>query len=367
MDSLIHDLNGALRHLQRNLRFVVVAVLILALGIGATTAVFSVTETLLLRPLPYPDGDRLVTLRSISPEADFPYERAGPGTLADWQLEATLFEAIAGYRWHTIDMIGEGHSERLKGLFVTPEFFDVFGVPLVGRGFLAEDRGARTLVLGHEVWRRRFNADEKFVGSTLDVNVRNLDRVGPTRHTVLGVATAPVRFPPLTADFRLGRASVVETIDFWVPEFVSPTGSRAAYAREFDVVGKLRAGVTVEQAQREMDVIARRQAEQYPATSRDWTIRVVPLQEYVASDARGGVLLLALGTGMLLLIACANVDARSSANNSYQRVRIRRGYPQAGTTPGRRVARPQRFARGASGARVQSDQRADDDRLPPRE
>jgi putative ABC transport system permease protein len=305
--AMIDDLSGAVRHLQRNLHFVVVAVLILALGIGATTAVFSVTETLLFRPLPYPDGNRLVTLRGISPEPDFPYERAAAGTLADWQIETTLFEAIAGYRSHTIDAIGIGHSERLNGLFATPEFFDVFGVPLVGRGFLPEDRGSRTLVLGHQVWHRRFHADATLVGSTIDLNVRNLDRVGPTRHIVLGVATAPVRFPPVTADFQLRLASVVETIDFWTPEFVSPAGAREPQAREFDVVGKLRAGVSVEQAQREMDSIARRQAERYPETHGGWTVRVVPLREHVASDARGSVLLLSLGTGMLLLIACVNV------------------------------------------------------------
>ena len=307
MDSLIHDLSGALRHLRRNLPFVIVAVLILSLGIAATTSVFSVIETLLLRPLSYPDGDRLVTLRSISPAPDFPYERAAAGTLADWQIEGTLFEAIAGYRWHTIDAIGDGQSERLHGLFVTPEFFKVFGVPLVGRGFLTEDRGTRTLVLGQEVWRRRFDSDETLVGSTIDLNVRNLDRVGPTRHTVLGVATIPVRFPPVTADFQLGLASVVETIDFWTPEFVSPAGAREPHARQFDVVGKLRPGVTVAQAQREMDAIARRQAEKYPDTHRGWTVRVVPLREHVASAARESVLLLTLGTGMLLLIACANV------------------------------------------------------------
>src|SRR2546422_3751786 len=265
------------------------------------------TETLLLRPLPYRDGDRLVTLRSISPDPAFPYERAAAGTLADWQIQSTLFEAIAGYRWHTIDAVGAGQSERLHGLFVTPEFFDVFGVSLVGRGFHADDRGTRALVLGHEVWRRRFHADEAIVGGMLDLNVRNLQRVGPTRHTVLGVATAPVRFPPVTADFQLGLASVVDTIDFWTPEFVSPTSARAPHAREFDVVGKLRPGVTVEQAQREMDAIARRQAEQYPQTHQGWTVRVVPLREHIASDARDGVLLLSLGTGMLLLIACANV------------------------------------------------------------
>jgi putative ABC transport system permease protein len=329
MDSLIHDFNGALGHLRRNLRFVVVAVVILALGIGGATAVFSVSETLLLRPLPYPDGNRLVTLRSISPDPAFPYERAAAGTLADWQIESTLFEAIAGYRWHTIDVVGAGESERLKGLFVTPEFFDVFGVSLVGRGFRADDRGTRAIVLGHEVSRRRFNADRAIVGSGIDLNVRNLARVGPTRHTVLRVSAAPVRFPPVTADFQLGLASVVQTIDFWTPEFVSPTSPRQPHARELDVVGKLKPGVTVEQAQREMDVIARRQAEQYPETHRGWTVRVVPLGEHVASGARHGVLLLTLGTGMLLLIACVNVAtlllARSAARQREVAIRAALG------------------------------------------
>ena len=318
MDSLLHDFSGAIRHLGRNLRFVLVAVLILALGIGATTAIFSVSETLLLHPLPYPDGDRLVTLRSISPDPALPYERTAAGTLADWQLESTLFEAIAGYRWHTIDVVG-GASQRLRGLFVTPEFFDVFGVALVGRRFRPEDRGSRVLVLGHEVWRQRFDAAESIIGGTLDLNVRNLRRVGPTQHTVLGVAMSPVRFPPVTADFQLGVASLLETIDFWSPEFVSPTSPREPYARELDVVAKLRRGVTVEQAQQEMDAIAQRQAERYPQAHRGWTVRVLPLRQHVASDARRGVLLLSLGTGMLLLIACANIATLLLARGAARR------------------------------------------------
>jgi putative ABC transport system permease protein len=302
---MLTDLRFALRLLRRTPAFSATAVLILALGIGASTTMFSVSEALLLRPLPYPDGERLVALQHISPDPEYPYQRAAPGSLADWQIESTLFEAIAGYRWHTIDVIGGAQSERLTGLFVTPEFFDVFGVPLVGRGFLQEDRATRAIVLGNEVWRRRFNGSEALIGSALDLNVRNLRQVGPTRHTVVGVAVAPARFPPLTEDFHLGLANVVETIDFWTPEFVSPTRPRGAH--ELDVVGKLRVGVTVEQAQQEMDDIARRQAERYPDTNRGWRIRVMPLRDRIAGDARRGTLLLAMGTGMLLLIACANV------------------------------------------------------------
>src|SRR5207244_8495064 len=108
MDSLLHDFSGAIRHLLRHVGFVAVAVLILGIGIGAATAVFSLSEVVLLRPLPYPHDDRLVALRSISADPMFPFDRAAAGTLADWQIESTLFEAIAGYRWHTMDVGGAG-------------------------------------------------------------------------------------------------------------------------------------------------------------------------------------------------------------------------------------------------------------------
>ncbi|MEE8129038.1 MAG: ABC transporter permease, partial [Vicinamibacterales bacterium] len=305
LESMAQDIGGAFRYFRRNPGFVAVTVMILALGIGATTAVFSVSETLLLRPLPYPASDRLVTLRSLSTVRDYPSTRAAPGTLADWQNEATSFEAIAGYRWATVDLIDGVQSDRLNGLLVTPEFFEVFGVSLLGRAFLAEDRGAGTMVLGHDVWRRRFDADDALVGGTLDLNVRDLSRVGPTRYTVLGVATAPVRFPPIEADFQLGVSTVIDTIDFWMPTFVSPTEYREP--GRYEVVARLRPDVTVAQAQAEMDGIAHQQAEQYPETQRGREIRVVPLRAHVAGQSRNGVVLLSVGTSLLLLIACANV------------------------------------------------------------
>ncbi len=139
LESTVQDIGSAFRYFRRNRGFVAVAVVILALGIGATTAVFSVSETLLLRPLSYPASDRLVALRSVGTMSDYPSTRAAPGVLADWQLNATSFEAIAGYRWATVDVIDGAQSDRLNGLLVTPEFFDVFGVPVLGRPFLAED------------------------------------------------------------------------------------------------------------------------------------------------------------------------------------------------------------------------------------
>jgi putative ABC transport system permease protein len=309
LESIVQDIGGAFRHFRRNRGFVAVAVVILALGIGATTSVFSVSETLLLRPLPYPASDRLVALQTVGTLSDYPSTRAAPGALADWQLKATSFEAIAGYRWATVDVIDGAQSDRLNGLLVTPEFFEVFGVPLLGRSFLAEDRGADTLVLGSQVSLRRQKADVALVGSTVDLHVLDLSRVGPTRYTVLGVATTPVRFPPIEADFQLSVSSVIDTIDFWMPRFVSPTELSEASSRDssFEVVARLRPGVTLAESQAEMDRIARRQAEQFPDTYRGLEIRVVPLREHMAGASINGVLLLSVGTAMLLLIACANV------------------------------------------------------------
>src|SRR5262249_5940197 len=202
------------------------------------------------------------------------------------------------------DALGGAGSERLRGLYVTPEFFEVFGVRLTGRSFLTADRGGRTIVLGHDVWLRHFGADASLVGGTVALNARNFNQVGSTPHVVLAVAATPVRFPPLTADFQLGLATVEDEIAFWTPQFVSPTSPRDGH--ELDVVAKLRSGITVAQAQAEMDAIALKQAEQYPESSRGWRVRVVPLREQIAGTSRTGLLLLTLGTWMFLFIACAD-------------------------------------------------------------
>ena len=226
---------------------------------------------------------------------------------------------MTGYRWSTVNLIDGAQSERLSGLLATPEFFDVFGASLLGRSFLPDDRGAKRqfestasgekLILGNEVWRQRFDSDEALAWKTVDLYVLNFSRAGPTRYAVLGVATAPVRFPPIEADFQLGDSTVIETIDFWIPQCVSPTQLAEAGPRDawLDVVARLRLGVTLAQAQAEMDMLASIQAEQYPETNRGRGVRVVTLQGHMAGNSRNGIVLLSLGTAMLLLIACSNV------------------------------------------------------------
>jgi hypothetical protein len=287
LESIVEDSGTAFRYFGRHPGFFAVTVLILALGIGAATAVFSVAEAVLIRPLPYSESHRLVTLRSVdSRSGESMSTRAAPGVLAEWQASATLFEAIAGYRWTTADVIDGDESERLQGLLATPEFFEVFGVPLLGRSFHAGDRGAErqyestatgeALVLGREIWQRRFEADDALPGSTIDLHILNFSRAGPTRYTIVGVATAPVRAPPLQVDLRIGHPRVTDTIDFWAPQFVSAAQWAEPGPTDFwfDVVARLRPGVTLEQAQAEMDGIASLQAEQHPETNGGLSIQV---------------------------------------------------------------------------------------------
>ena len=309
LEETARDVRYACRAFRGDPKFAAAAVLILAVAIAANAAIFTVADAVLLRPLPYPDADRLVALRSTHEGADTPGSGASSAQdLADWQQQATSFEAIAGFRWRSVDLRGNGAgmpSQRLRGLYVTPEYFQVFGVPPAeGRVFTTSDRGTDAIVLGARLWRDRFGGDARLVGSMLDVNMINLGRSGPTPNLVVGVARGDAHFPPLTASFNLGVGNEDDTIDFWLPEF-PPTGSRDG--RGFDVAARLRAGVTVQHAQAEMDAISRRLAEAYPGTNAGWRVDVVPLRTAVVGRTRQILLLLAIGTAFVLLIACGNV------------------------------------------------------------
>lgn len=299
----------AWRALTTTKGFTSVAVATLALGIGANAAILGVADPMLLRALPYPDAGSLVALRSSNAAAGLPDERTSLANLRDWQAQTRLFDGIAGYRWRTADLLGRGTSERLRGLFVTPEFFSVFHITdVTGRTFLPDDQrpGAQpSIVLGATAWRRRFGSAPAVAGRLIDVNTLNLARVGPTRRFVAGVVTQDVNFPPLTADFQLHVAGIDAPVDFFIPEPLPPSPNRSA--RELDVVGRLKKGVTLAQAQAEMDAIAERLEREYPATNRGWRVRLVPLRNQILGGTRRSVLLLSLCSAVVLLIACVNV------------------------------------------------------------
>jgi putative ABC transport system permease protein len=311
MRGFSSDIRYALRTVSHGGISTVVAMLSLAVGVGANAAIFSVGHAMLARPLPYAGADRLVMLRSANPSHGVLWTTAAPANLLDWQAQAKSFEAIAGYRWWSVDLTGGDHSERLRGLFITPEFFTVLGVPLMGHTFDVEafnsanpQRRRPEIIVGRSLWQRRFGSDARLLGRVVDVNIINLNHVGTTPSFVVGVALADVHFPPLSADYNLGVAGIEDSVDFWMPEFRDPTRRDNG---DLDVIARLRPGVSLEQAQSEMETISRNLAVAHPDTNRGLSVRVVSLRNQVLGSSRRVLFLLFASTGLVLLVACGNV------------------------------------------------------------
>jgi putative ABC transport system permease protein len=300
------DIRYALRALRHGGMSILVAVVSLAVGVGANAAIFSVGYAMLIHPLPYTAADRLVILRPTNPSHGVLWTTVAPANLLDWQAQAKSFEAIAGYRWWTVDLTGGERSERLRGLRITPEFFKVLDVSLMGDTFSPNDAQRRPseIVLGRGLWRRRFGSDASLLGKVLDINIINLSRVGPTPSFVVGIALADVHFPPLSADFNLGVSSIGDTVDFWAPELLDP---KRRDNGDLDAIARLRPGVSLAQAQAEMDAISRNLAATHPETNNGLRVRVTPFRDHVLGGSRRVLLLLFACTGVVLLIACGNV------------------------------------------------------------
>jgi putative ABC transport system permease protein len=275
--------------------FTLVTVLALALGIGANTAIFSVVNTVLLRPLPYKTPEQLVWLWESSPLNDIPKEVASYPNFEDWRQQNQNFEAIAGFANTTASLTSsDGEPERLPGAAVLGDFFTVLGVePVLGRKFLAEENEEgkhRVIILGHGLWQRQFGGDARIVGQQISVN--------NAQYTVVGV------MPP---NFKHPNPEARRAVELWVPLAVTE-GMRSSRRGDFlSVIGRLKPGVGVEQARAEMTTIAARLEQQYPASNTAWSVIVEPLHQRFTGDVRPALLMLLGAVGFLLLIACANV------------------------------------------------------------
>jgi putative ABC transport system permease protein len=294
---MFQDLRYGLRLMVRRPGFAAVAVATLALGIGTTTAIFEVTDRVLLRPVPYPEPGRLAVIWETSPNIPLPVMFASPPNLYEWQQRSRTFAAMGGFQWRDITL-GGSEPERLRGARVTAGLLPALGVqPRLGRLFLPEeDRvGARPVVLISDgLWRRRFQQDPAILGRPIQID--------GVQAEIIGVMPPDFVCPPGVV---LRGVPPAEPAELWVPHGTNlEAGQRGAHY--LAVIGRLQPGATMDGANREMHEIQAQIEREFP-DYREWRATVVPLVDQVTASSRRAVGLLVAAVAFVLLLACANV------------------------------------------------------------
>ncbi len=296
MKTLWQDLRPGARSLFKQPTFTIVAVIALALGIGANTAIFSVVHAVLLQSLPYREPERLVTVWENNIRRGNAQNVINLGNFFDWKEQNRVFEDMAAYFDTNAILTSGGEPEEIPAQIATPNLFNILGVnPILGRGFSPDEGmpgGQRVIVLGFGLWQRRFGGDPQIIGRKLILN--------GAEATVIGVM-------PATFTWHVKAGSMTRKVaEMWSPWQVGEQ-TRQRRGRFAMAVARLKPGVTFENAQAEMSAIGGRLERQYNEFNAKWGVNVVPLREQFAGEIRLALLVLLGAVGMVLLIACANV------------------------------------------------------------
>ncbi|HEV2802107.1 MAG TPA: ABC transporter permease [Pyrinomonadaceae bacterium] len=284
------DVRYGMRMLVKTPSFTVITVLTLALGVGANTAIFSLVNAVLVRPLKYVEPERLVMVWESDAISGFDQDTPAAATYADWKAQNQVFEDMAVQEMRSLDLTGEGEPEKLTAFAVTANFFPLLGAqPALGRNFLAEEDkpGAnKVAIISHALWQNRFAGDANVVGRDIALNGE--------KHRVIGVM-------PRDFQFRMPDVKV------WTPVAFTAEQLSNRDLHYLEIVARLKPGVTVEQANADIRAITARIAAAYPDQARNLSGVVVPLREQFVGGARRTLLLLLVAVGFVLLIACANI------------------------------------------------------------
>ena len=290
MRLLTQDLKYAIRTLTRTPVFTLSVILVLALGIGATTAIFSLVDATLLRPLPYAEADRLMMIWEDASAIGFPRNTPAPANYFDWKADSRAFEDMAATVSVARNLTGDGEPLSLEAIRATANLAAVLGIePLLGR-FFSDDEdqpgGAPVVVVSHRLWQQRYGGDPALVGREI--------RIDEAPHTVVGVMGPRLSYP---------RSDV----DVWVPMAFTDNEASRRQSHFLNVVGRLHPDASAGGAAADMDRIAAALEAEYPDSNTNVGAVVVPLEDHYMGDVRPGFLLLLAAVGSVLLIACANI------------------------------------------------------------
>jgi putative ABC transport system permease protein len=314
MKSVLRDLRHGLQLLIRSPWFAAAAVVTLALGIGANTAIFSVVNAVLLRPLPFKEADRVVKLWESRIQKGRERNPVSPPNFIDWREQNHAFEELAAYTSWNPNFVGGDGATRLQGVQVSMNMFRLLGVnPIIGRYFTPDDPQSgdeRVVVIGYGLWQRQFGSDPHVTNRTMTLNGNS--------HSIIGIMPRDFQFPP-----------AAERKDVWTPLVFDVDDLNGRATRYLQVVARLKSGVSIDQARDDMQNIAGRLATQYSQTNGGWGVTVVPFYDALVADARPTLLVMLGAAGFVLLIGCANVAnlllARASGRQREVAVRLAMG------------------------------------------